>query len=219
MKLLVSFALAFLAYTQITTAQEKPDPKAKAILDELSAKTKLYTSVKADFSFNMTNKEKKVNETQDGSIQLKSNKYKLNIKGQEVISDGKTVWTYLKDANEVQVNNVDNDSPDAINPSTIFTIYEKGFKYKFEKEELQGKTTIQTINLYPLNPDKKKYHTVKLMIDKAKKQISSVKMLMKDGSVYSYQIKTFVANQEMNDSNFTYNPKSHPGAEIVDLRE
>ena len=58
---------------------------------------------------------------------------------------------------------------DAINPSKVFTIYEKGYKYKFDGED--GVTEI--ISLYPENPDKKKFHTAKLYVDKTKKQITN----------------------------------------------
>ena len=199
----------------ILMGQEIIDTRAKIILDELSKKTKSYSSIKAEFIFTIENKNKKEAEAQNGVIQVKGNKYKLEIKGQEVISDNKTVWTYLKDANEVQINNVDSNSTDALNPSTIFTLYEKGYKYKFDKEE----GSIQIINLYPLNPDKKKFHTVKLTIEKTKKQIVNVKMLMKDGSIYTYNIKTFSPNVEIQDATFSFDAKSHPGVEVVDLRE
>jgi len=194
------------------------DPKAKAILEELSKKTKSYSTIKAEFAVTMEDRDKK-KDTQNGSIQIKGIKYKLEIKGQEIISDGKTTWTYLKDANEIQVNNAETNSADAITPSNIFTVYEKGFKYKFDKEENVNGTTIQTINLYPEIPDKKKFHTVKLMIDKNKNQITGIIMLMKDGSTCTYTIKNFITNSEMADAMFTYDNKAHPGAELIDLRE
>lgn len=199
-----------------TLPQEPVDKKAKGILDELSVKTKAYTTIKAEFSVTVESKDKK-KETQNGTISIKGGKYKLEISGQEIICDGKTTWTYLKDANEVQINDVDPKS-DELNPSKIFTIYEKDFKYKFDKEETTGGVVIQTINLYPTAPDKKKFHTVKLMIDKNKKQISSVKTLMKDGSSTTYTIKTFSPNLDMKDSNFTFDKAAHPGVEITDLR-
>lgn len=216
---IILFGILLLLTSRSLMAQEPIDTKAKAILDELSKKTKSYSSLKAEFIFTLENKDKKVTETQNGVILLKGNKYKLEIKGQEVISNNKTVWTYLKDANEVQVNNVDTLSTDVLNPSTIFTLYEKGYKFKFDREEVKGTSTLQTINLYPVNPDKKKFHTIKLTVDKAKKQIVMVKMLMKDGSAVNYTIKTFTINIDIKDASFTFDAKAHPGVEIVDLRE
>lgn len=207
----VSFCTGSIAQTKDTQ-----DPKAKGILDEVSAKTKSYTSIKVDFTMVMQGKDKtKKPETQKGALQLKGDRYKLDIKGQEIISDAKTSWTYLKDNNELQINNVDPNSNDGVTPSNIFTIYEKGYKYKFISET----ATTQTIDLFPNNPEKKKFHTIKLVINKAQKQISSFTVFMKDGNVFDYTINTFVTSAVIPDSVFVFDVKAHPGIEVIDLRE
>ncbi|HEX8515903.1 MAG TPA: outer membrane lipoprotein carrier protein LolA [Bacteroidia bacterium] len=208
-----SILIALVAVVSINAVSAQNDPKAKTILDELSAKTKAYTSIKAEFNFTVEKKDKS-KDSQNGKIQTKGNKYKLEIPGHEIYSDGKTIWDYIKDANEVQVKDVEVGGDDAMNPSTIFTMYEKGFKYKFDSED----ATTQTISLFPENPDKKKFHTVKLFIDKNKKQINSVKMMMKDGSSQTYTIKSFTTNTPIADTEFTFNTKAHPGISVEDLR-
>jgi outer membrane lipoprotein-sorting protein len=205
--------IALVAIGSITTLNAQNDPKAKAILDELSKKTKAYTSIKAEFSFTVEKKDK-TKETQVGKIEVKGAKYKLIIPGHEIYSDGKTVWDYIKDANEVQIKDVEVGGDENLNPSNIFTIYEKGYKYKFDSED----ATKQIVSLFPENPDKKKFHTVKLIIDKVKKQITQVKMMMKDGSTHTYEIKSFATNTEMPDTNFVFNTKAHPGISVEDLR-
>jgi outer membrane lipoprotein-sorting protein len=205
--------VALFAVGTITSSVAQNDPKAKTILDELSAKTKAYTSIKAEFNFT-TEKKDKTKESQNGKIQTKGNKYKLEIPGHEIYCDGKTIWDFIKDANEVQVKDMEAGSEDAVNPSNIFTMYEKGFKYKFDGED----ATTQTISLFPENPDKKKYHTVKLYIDKTKKQLTSVKMMMKDGTTQTYTIKSFTTNAPIADTEFTFNTKAHPGVSVEDLR-
>lgn len=189
------------------------DPKAKKILDELSAKTKAYTTIKAEFSF-VNEKKDKTKDTQNGKIQTKGAKYKLEIPGHEIYCDGKTVWDFIKDANEVQVKDMEVGGEDAVNPSNIFTLYEKGYKYKFDSED----ATTQVISLFPENPDKKKFHTVKLYINKTKKEISSVTMMMKDGTTQVYTIKSFAGNTAIPDTDFTFNAKAHPGVDVEDLR-
>jgi len=205
--------IALVAIGSITTLNAQNDPKAKAILDELSKKTKAYTSIKAEFSFTVEKKDK-TKETQVGKIEVKGAKYKLIIPGHEIYCDGKTIWDYIKDANEVQVKDVEVGGDENLNPSNIFTIYEKGYKYKFDSED----ATKQIVSLFPENPDKKKFHTVKLIIDKVKKQITQVKMMMKDGSTHTYEIKSFATNTEMPDTNFVFNAKAHPGISVEDLR-
>jgi len=80
------------------------DTKAQKILNDVSAKTKSYNSIRIEFTYKMENTAQKINDSYKGVLISKGNKYKLTVSGQDVISDGKTVWTYLKDANEVQVN-------------------------------------------------------------------------------------------------------------------
>ncbi len=207
------FVMMALLATSYVTVNAQTDPKAKTILDDLSAKTKTYTTVKADFTFVVEKKDKN-KETQNGKIQIKGSKYKLEITGHDIYSDGKTVWDFIKDANEVQVKDVETGAEDAITPTNIFTIYEKGFKYKLDGEDAVN----QTISLFPTNPDKKKFHTVKLTIDKTKKQISSIKILMKDGSTQTYTIKSFASNTTIPDADFTFDTKAHPGVSVEDLR-
>jgi len=210
-KRILIFALLTAA---VGTVFSQNDPKAKKILDDLSAKTKAYTTLKADFEFTVEKKDK-TKTTQKGKLTTKGAKYKLEIPGHDIYCDGKTVWDHIKDASEVQVKDMEvGTDEDAVNPSTIFTLYEKGYKYKFDKED--AKTLV--ISLFPLNPDKKKFHTVKLFINKAKNEISSVIMNMKDGSTHTYLIKTFAANGVIADTEFAFNAKAHPGVSVEDLR-
>lgn len=188
------------------------DAKAKKILDALSTKTKSYSTIKASFTKTLIKKDKSKTEMK-GKIQTKGSKYILDIPGHTIYCNGTTVWDYISDANEVQVTDMESDD-NAINPSTIFTIYEKGFKYKFAGED--GAT--QIINLYPTNPDKKKYHTIKLSIDKNKNQITSVTMLMKDGAKVIFTIDSFLGNSDIPDAEFTFDAKKFPGVFIEDLR-
>jgi len=156
MKKINSITVALiLFFSTLSLAQD--DTKAKSILDELSKKTKTYTTIKTSFSYILDGKDAKKSEKQEGILSLKNNKYKLEIAGQEVYCDGKSISTYLNDANELQINEMpDPNAEDAISPSTIFTIYEKGFKYKFESEKVENGKTIQLINLYPINSKSKK---------------------------------------------------------------
>jgi len=195
---------------------QEVDTKAKGILDKLSAKTKAYKTINAEFQFTLNNKTEGINESQVGSVQIKGNKYILSIAGQEVISNGKDIYTILKDAEEVQINNVpDEDEEGFISPNTIFTLYEDGFKYKYVKEE-NGE---QIINLYPKEVEDKDFHRIVLYINKVKSEISKVDIFGKDGTKTTYQIKSFTANTVISDTKFSFNKAEYPNFEIVDLRD
>lgn len=220
MKKLLSFIIICSVLCSATGIVYAQDAKAKAILDALSKKTKSYGTIKANFSYKMEGADKKPGDTQEGTIYLKGNKYKLEIANQEVICDGKSVWTYLREANEVQVNTMPAPgTDDAITPANIFTMYEKGFKYKYEGEKIEGGKTIQTITLHPADPKTKPYHSVKLFIDKGANQLSSIKIFGKDGTTTTYTVKNFSANPALQDNLFIFSTAQHPKVEVIDLRE
>ena len=110
------------------------DKKATAILDEVSVKTKLYKTIKIEFTYAMDNVKEKIHDKFKGSLLSKGDKYKLSAAGQDVISDGKTMWTYLKEAKEVQINNAGEDE-DSFTPTKLLSGYGKDYKSKFIEEK------------------------------------------------------------------------------------
>lgn len=188
------------------------DKKATAILDEVSVKTKSYKTIKIDFTYAMDNAKEKIHDKFKGTLVSKGDKYKLTAAGQDVISDGKTIWTYLKDANEVQINNVGDDD-DSFTPTKMLSGYTKDFKSKFIEE----KGNDQVIELYPLQKGKT-FTKVRLTIDKAKKQISRFVIYDRSGSTFSYIVDKFVADQPIADTIFSFNKVEHPGVEVNDMR-
>lgn len=196
------------------------DPKAKAILDDLSKVTKSYKTITSEYIFTILNKDKKQTEKQTGKVFVKGSKFKLEIPGNTIVCDGKTIWAHNKDANEVTIKSFDANNEDQLNPSKIFTMYETGYKYKYEKEEKIGTATCHVIILYPsIKPEKKKFHTVKIFVDKNKKQVARLMMIMKDGTTQTYDIKTFKPNVEIADNVFVFDVKPFKADQITDERE
>jgi len=229
MKKLLIFSFSILI-TNVSFAQKgaEKDAMAKAILNKVSEKYRAYEVVKTDFDFTLDNPQAGVKETQSGTLIAKSkaNKFKVTIYSpetsakpeiaQEILSDGKTQWTYLKKDNEVQINNVDN-SGEGLNPAQVFTIYEHGYKYIYNGETKIGGKICQEIDLTP-EDIKKSFFKVRLEIDKVKKQIYSALIFDKNGNKYTYTLRSFVPNIQVPDNTFSFDPKMHKGVEVVDLR-
>ncbi len=195
------------------------EEKAKLILAEVSKKYRSYDVIKTEFSFTLDNPQAKIKETQTGTLYTKTklNKFKVILKAQELISDGKNQWTFLKADKEVQLSEVDNSS-DAMNPSRIFTIYEKGFKYLFAGDtRSKNGRMLHNIELTPLDA-KKSYFKVKLQVDKMNKQITQAVIFDKNGNRYTYNVKLFTPNVKVPETFFAFDVKKYPGVELVDLR-
>ena len=207
------FLSGILLYAQVP---QENDPKAKSILDELSKLTKSYKTMSSDYSFLALTKDKKQLDKQTGKIQVKGSKFRLEIPGNLIVCDGKKVFNHNKDQKELSIKCYEPSDDDMLDPTRIFTVYEKGFKCSFEKEVKSTAGTIQIINLYPtVKPEKKKFHTAKLYIDKSKKQITSLKLMMKDGGTQTFDIKKFVSNSELAESLFAVDLSKFKQDEIV----
>lgn len=197
------------------------DPKAEEILNKLSKQTESYKSIEAEFDYKMENKQAGISDVQSGTLITKEDKYFLNIAGQKIFSNGETMWTLLEDAGEVQVNLVPDESEmpdDYISPTNILSIWEKGFKYKYEGEETLDGEKVDVVNLYPEKPDEKTYHTIKLYINKGENELEKITIKGKDGTDFSYIIKKFITDQAIADSKFVFQKEKHPNIEVIDLR-
>src|ERR1044072_8542390 len=114
-KLILSFSILFLAIS----AFAQYDPKALQILEAMSKKYKAIPAFEANISQTLTNDVEKINEEFKGKITVKGDKFRLVLPEQEVINNGATIWTYLPEAKEVNIDNYDPNSED-VNPSKIY---------------------------------------------------------------------------------------------------
>ncbi len=208
--LIISLFIISNANAQIT------DAKANETLNKLSAKMKSFVNYKIEFVYTLENKAEKIKQSKNGTAIIKGDKYSLNVSGQRIICDGKTVWTYIPDADEVQINNVNLKDDDALNPSKLFSTYEKNYKAKLIKEVNQAGVLTQIIDLTPIKG--KAFFKVRLTIDKTKMQIVSTEIYNKNGSTYMYKVNKFLSNLKISDAEFTFKASDFPGVEINDMR-
>lgn len=208
-------AAALLA-TPALKAQD--DPKSKAVVDALIAKSKSWTSFEADFASVLVNNASKLNVKQEGNVRVKGKLFNLALTDNTVINDGKAIWTYSKKSNEVTVSDPA-DMDKELDPTKLFTIYEQGFKSQFVEEKKAADGTVeQVVKLFPLEPGKKPYHTVIMTVDKAKVQPKVVKVLYKDGNEVTYTLKKFTPNVDLYESVFVFDKSKYPGVEVNDVR-
>lgn len=209
--------LAFLSSGLIMFAQTSNDPDAKKVLDAVSAKFKTFKTVKATFTYKVENAAGKALSTKTGSILMKGTKYRVSFGGQEIYSDGKTVWNYDKAANEVTISNLD-ASAGTITPQKLFTnFYDNDFLYKLNGEKKVGAKTLQEIEMTPTDKSKP-FHKVYVLVDKNAKTLYSTKVLEKGGNKYSYTVANMNTTTAMADNQFVFDKSKYPGVEVVDLR-
>lgn len=211
-----NFIFLILTFFAVQASFAQYDPQALATLDAMSKKYKAYTSFEASITTTMTNETEGVKEEYKGKITVKGDKYRLAMSDQEIINNGTTQWTYIPAAKEVTVDNYDANTSE-INPSRIYELYKKGFKYLHNGERTEGGVVVEEIDLVPEKKDAQ-FFKIKMIISKKDHGIQSWTMMDKSGNKYKYTISKFTPNVTVADTFFAFDSKKYPGIEVIDLR-
>jgi outer membrane lipoprotein-sorting protein len=210
------FAALVLAMSNMVLAQQ--DPKAKEILDAMSDKYKSISSFQADLSYSMTNKTEDIDESYEGKIAVKGDMYRLMMQDQEIYNDGTTIWTYLPNLDEPEVT-IDNNNPDGgdITPSSIFNIYQEGYKYLYlNSTNIDGKS-YDIVDLVPNDKDAQ-YFKVRIEIGTKDRLLRTFTLFDREGSEYTYLITNFKSDVNLSDTYFRFDTSKLTEDQIIDIR-
>jgi outer membrane lipoprotein-sorting protein len=192
------------------------DPKARDILDKMSEKYTKLNSFRAEFTYILENEMENIQEDFSGDIIVKGDKFKLDLGDQQIYNDGETLWTYLEDVNEVNIDYYLPEDGD-MTPTNIFTAYRDGYKYILVGEETIDNKINHIVDLVP-DDQNKPFFKVKLWIDKKDNSLNQWKLFDKTGNTYLYDIVKFNGDYIAKDSEFVFNPADYPGVTEIDLR-
>lgn len=195
----ICFLITVALFSMATYAQS-----AKSVLDKAAATISIKSGVKANFK--MTGGMG----SSSGTIIIKGKKFHATTPQATVWFDGKTQWTYVKDNDEVNVTNPNESQLQALNPYNFINLYKKGYDATLNSSgnnhvvHLTATSAERKIRELFITVDKKTYHPTQVKLLQGKKwtvfDISDLK------------------KQNVSDSQFTFNAKDFPKAEIIDLR-
>lgn len=210
----------FLLITCFSVANAQQDPAGKQILDELSAKTKSYSTIRSKIIYTYEDKKDGTSITKEGKITLKGDKYRLYFMESVIYSDGETIWSYSPEYNEVNVSNKAEDEGDISfleNPQKLLNLYNEDYKYRLIKEYTENQTPYAVVDLYP-NDLNQSFSRITLIIDKSAMQINSASVFGKNGENHHFLFKNIETDVSVEDSYFIFNKDDYRDVEIIDLR-
>jgi outer membrane lipoprotein-sorting protein len=206
----ISLMLSFVLLTSSLYAQG--DKKSTAILDAMSSKYQKIKSFKAIFTYTPDG-----GKALKGDATVKGTKFRLKMAGQEIFNDGKLMATYIKETNEVNLQDFEPTAGGELDPTKIYSAYKKGFKYAFLKEEKEGSQVYDVVELTSTNKSSQ-VGKVEIHVNKKDKSIWRWKIFQKNGQKVDYKVEQFQPDIAVADNFFTFNAKQYPGVEVVDLR-
>ncbi len=205
------FSIVITTY-QVQCFGQTDDSKSQKILNKLSKKMKGLKSFYIEYSANVKNEELAQNDDYTGKGWVKNSKYYATYGENTIICNGLKTWTII--AKDKEVYESDNEE-DAINPKTLMTIWETGFKNKYVKEDKIGSESVHVIDLYPKNPKTADYNSIVIYISKSKNELKKAVMKAKDGTVMTYSVSKFTSNPDIKDTKFAFNKKNYPGYKVI----
>ena len=177
---------------------------AKSVLDKAAANITVKSGVQANFK--MTGSMGNTS----GTLVVKGKKFHATTPQAIVWFDGKTQWTYMKNNDEVNVTTPTEAQLQAINPYNFINLYKNGYDCTLNKA---GKDYI--VHLTASLKDKK-IREMFITINKTSYQPTQVKLLQ--GTKWTiFDIKD-LKKRNIPDSQFRFNAKDFPQAEVIDLR-
>lgn len=201
--------MSVLALCLVVSAQAQEKNKAKALLDQMVAKTKSYKNVVIDFKYAIYNAKEKINQESKGNVAMEGNKYVLNFMGITKLFDGKKIYTIVPEDEEVTISNHDDSDANSVTPQKIFSFFQKGFKYTMDITQKVGGKTIQYVKLTPTS-GKDQRKEILVGIESKTKHIYNLIELGKNGTKTTLTVNTFKFNQPLSKTHFTFVQSKYP---------
>lgn len=198
-------SLVLLFATQAVSAQNN----AEAIIRLMVNQMKSHKNVEMTYKYQVST-EGITTENQQGKGWLQGEAYKVEMVEQQIISDGKTIWNYLIDEEEVMISNategVDNT------PLKLLTSLDENYAATLTGMDAQGDAVIELAN------PKGQYKRVTLRVNANKLSINSLDVYMEDGTKLTITMEEMKFDQDLDKDFFTFDTKKYPKVDVIDMR-
>jgi len=205
------------AQSQYNSADDS-DPQAIKMLQQIGSQYDNNKVHKIDFSLDIE-LPGQAKESQKGELIQDKDKFILDMEGRKIISDSETVWMYLKELNEVQINDADfEDAGEFSTPSDIFNLHtSKDFVFVISSSFQEQGIAVTQIEAKPLDKDSD-YSKMRLTVQDEGLEVGRLKIFYKDGSRFTMNILSHDANYKLGPHGFIFDATKYPDVHIEDLR-
>lgn len=192
-------------------AQKTADQLLKAVIDKM----RNTPNLKIEFTYQMLNTKAGINEKKNGTLFLNGDAYKVIIEGQTIVSDGKNVWTYLPESNEVMVSKA-GSGDEALSPTTLLSSYAKDYKSAFATNKENNGKGLKTIELKATAGAK--FPKVIVGVNEKTEYLGRLVIFDNGGNQFIYNMNRMMPNAALSRNFFTFDQAEYPGVDIVDMR-
>ncbi len=179
---------------------------ATKILDQSAAVLKSAGNVKIGFTLEGEGG------SSNGYIKLQGQKFVLNMGGIITWFDGKTMWTYVKANDEVNVTEPTAAEVAKMNPYAFLSFYKNGYTAQM------GTGTAKAHEVVLTGAEGSPFQKVVIRVNKSTHYPTSVRMTSAKGTETYIRCNSLLKNQRYKSSTFQFKEKSYPNVDVIDLR-
>ncbi len=191
------------------------DEEASEILDRVKDRYEEIDDAEIKFTQEVTFARTKLEQKATGKLFLrKENQYRLELNDQIIVTDGETVWSYSRPAEQVIIDLFKIDER-ILTPEKILTGAPADFSATVLGREPSADGELVVLKMTPAG-DNVSVTSLKLWVDEANWLIRRVELIEFSGKKTTYTIKELKSNVGLEAGVFSFTPPE--GVEVVDLR-
>jgi outer membrane lipoprotein carrier protein len=156
-----------------------------------------------------------INQHVEGKLFLKkTNKYRVELEGQTIVTDGQTVWSYAVATNQVLIDRFKLNER-MLSPERLLTTAPDEYTSRIAGKEKLGSTGTVVLLLTPKD-EASSVKSLKLWVDENTALVKQVVLVDVNGRETQYTVRTIDINTGLEDGRFVF--EIPEGVEVVDLR-
>ena len=207
--LLVSL-LALLLAPAAATAEDAED-----VLARVRKKYDSITDATLAFSQDVRFPLAGINQRLEGKLLLKkTNKYRVELDGQTIVTNGQTVWSYAAATNQVLIDRFKLNER-TLSPERLLTTAPDEYVSRIVGKEKVGPAETVVLLLTPRS-ESSSVKSLKLWVDEGSSLVKQVLLVDINSRETQYTVRDIDINKGLEDSRFVFDVPE--GVEVVDLR-
>ena len=192
----------------------KPLPDAHA--QRIVSAVKIPAVFEAAFRYSRYDGEDADSSMVTGKIWMKGSAYRLELPEQTLISNGKVLWNYWHDIQEVHVHTViPDDSLESFSPIDLLRLYRTSFVPVAVSQRVIDHLSYEVVTMLP-KEDSCVISQLVLTANTKEKAIRDIQAVEKDGTVHVLTLLQLVPKKSISNDYFVF-PHSD-SVEVIDLR-
>ncbi|MEG0947809.1 MAG: LolA-like putative outer membrane lipoprotein chaperone [Bacteroidales bacterium] len=201
----------------IFCAGAQNNQKAIELLEKSAQVFKANTGIEASFLLKDGMNDPKNLHSFEGVLKSKQSRFMIDLPEIRTWFDGKTQWSYLKSNREVNITSPTEEEIAAVNPVALLRLYQNGYRAVYKGERTIKGEKVAEIELLA---ERKDSPLRKIFVRLNMANYLPVSVLIRDKNGNSSEVTFLKIKQNLNlpDSDFVFNKKEFPEAEVIDLR-